>query len=190
MAEQEITKHTKAVYNILKEPSRNWQHKLTDIITEVAIIVFAVSISIWFHNWSEERHDRKEARAFLTGLRDDIKGDEEHLKSSQHFYQTALSGLTYFLQPDAAGTDSSHLNANDAFLSSTDLQPYIGRYEGFKQSGRFKIIENTALLNNIIMLHEQVFGHINSLNQIYSNYNSNYIIPFLGKHVQMDSLGK
>lgn len=193
MAENEIAKHTKAVYSILTEPHRGWKHKLTDVLTEVIVIVFAVSVSIWFHNWSEERRDRKEAREFLTGLREDIKGDEEHLKSSERFYENALRGLTYFSKAaggTAVNSESSRAYTSDIFLSSTYLQPYIGRYEGLKQSGRFKIIENNDLLNNIIILHEQVFVQINSLNEIYNNSNSNYIIPLLGRHVQMDSLGK
>jgi hypothetical protein len=53
MAEQEIIKHTKAIVELTTDRKKTWQHRVKEIAREILIIVFAVSISIWFHNWSE-----------------------------------------------------------------------------------------------------------------------------------------
>ena len=53
------------------------------------------------------------------------------------------------------------------FFSSTDLDPHISRYEGLKSSGKFKIIENKELLNNIIDLQETIIQRIQTLNEKY-----------------------
>ena len=50
MAEHEIIKHTKKAFKILKSSDMSLKNKLADILTEILIIVFAVSISIWLSN--------------------------------------------------------------------------------------------------------------------------------------------
>lgn len=47
MAEDEIIKkHTRAVYTTIMDKEKKWLHKGKDILLEVLIIVFAVSVSI------------------------------------------------------------------------------------------------------------------------------------------------
>jgi hypothetical protein len=48
---------------------------------EVAIIVFAVSLSIWLHGWAEERKDHREEREFLIGLKEDLQADMAEMRS-------------------------------------------------------------------------------------------------------------
>ena len=79
MAELEILKHAKKSYTILKSTGKDWGHKLKEIIIEILIIVFAVSISIWFHNWSEKRHEDKEEKEFFIGFRKDLGNDIENM---------------------------------------------------------------------------------------------------------------
>ena len=75
MAEQEVIKHTKKVFNILGNKNSSFWHKLKDFVLEIFIIVFAISISIWFHNWSEHKKEQKTAKTFLIGLKGDIQAD-------------------------------------------------------------------------------------------------------------------
>jgi hypothetical protein len=58
----------------------------------------------------------------------------------------------------------------DVFFSSSDLMAHIEHYEGLKNTGKFTIIENKELLNNIINLHEAVIPRIHSLNAKYYNH--------------------
>jgi hypothetical protein len=173
MAEQEVIKHAKKTYAILKSSENGWKHKLLDIIIEILIIVFAVSVSIWLHNWSEKSSDDKEEKEFFIGLKKDLENDLINMKSSKTFYENTLVGIHYFL----ANGDGKRLNRDsinkysDIFFNSTDLDPHIGRYEGLKSSGKFKIIENKELLNNIINLHEALIRRIQELNDKYYRHN-------------------
>src|ERR1700709_1251392 len=96
MAEEEIRKHTKAVYKDWTDPHFGWKHKLKEIFFEILIIVFAVSISIWFHNWSESRKDRKEEKEFLAGLKTDLQSDLKEMKGDTAAYNIILDGMLYF----------------------------------------------------------------------------------------------
>jgi len=173
MAEDEIIKHTKKAYAIFTTAGNGWKHKLKEIFVEILIIVFAVSISIWLHNWSESKHDQKEERAFFIGLKKDLEADITNMTNSERFYRNTLRGIRFFL----AAADEQSINQDSInkysgiFFSSTDLDPHIGRYEGLKSSGKFKIIENEDLLNNIINLHESIIQRIQDLNEKYYRHN-------------------
>ena len=169
MAELEILKHAKKSYTILKSTGKDWGHKLKEIIIEILIIVFAVSISIWFHNWSEKRHEDKEEKEFFIGFRKDLGNDIENMTASKTYYEHTLAGIQYFLKNgDSREINRDSLNKYlDIFFGSTDLDPHISRYEGLKSSGKFRIIENKELLNNIISLHESLIQRIQELNLKY-----------------------
>ena len=137
-------------------------------------------------------HDRKEAKAFLSGLKEDLKGDIENMKSSKQFYEKVLNGLNYFSKVGGGMIleKDSLIKYEDTFFGNTELQPHISRYEGLKGSGKFKIIENRELMNNIINLHEETIIRITNLNARHDNFNVNRVIPFLSQHLQLDAPGR
>jgi len=51
MAEQEIIEHTKRIFGIWKTKN-SLLHKLSEFIAEILIIVFAITLSIYFHDRS------------------------------------------------------------------------------------------------------------------------------------------
>lgn len=172
MAEDEIIKHTKKTVAILKSAETDWKHKIKDIILEILIIIFAVTVSIWLHNWSEQQHDKKEEKEFFIGLKKDLETDITNMTNSKLFYDNTLKGIRYFLITGSTTLNQDSINKySGIFFNSTDLDPHIGRYEGLKSSGKFKIIENKDLLNNIITLHESIIQRIQELNEKYYRHN-------------------
>jgi hypothetical protein len=170
MAEDEVRKHAKTALKILRNKEADWKHKLKDILLEILIIIFAVTVSIWFHNWSDRMQDHKDEAAFLTGFKKDLQGDIDNIKSSRGFYISAAASMRYFTK---VGMSSDSLN-NDSLkkyqgvlFGSTVLEPHTSRYEALKSSGKLGIIENTELLNNIINLNESTLVHIQTLNDYY-----------------------
>ncbi len=190
MAEDEIIKHTKKAYSIFKSTETNWKHKLKEIVIEVLIIVFAVTVSIWLHNWSEQVHDKKEERAFFEGLKKDLEIDITNMTSSKGFYDNTLRGIGYFLQI-GSGMEINKDSINKysgVFFNSTNLDPLIGRYEGLKSSGKFSIIENKELLNNIITLHESIIQRIQDLNDKYYRHNEK-LESLVSQNTALDNMG-
>jgi len=169
MSEHEIIKHSKKAYSILKSSEMGIKNKIIDILTEVIIIVFAVSVSIWLSNWSETRHEKQEEKEFLIGYKKDLQSLINNMTSSNEFYMNTLQGIKYFLSAGRGGAlnNDSISKYSGVFFSSTDLDPHISRYEGLKSSGKFKIIENKELLNNIIDLHEAIIQRIQILDEKY-----------------------
>src|ERR1700712_2300650 len=90
MAEQEIIKHTKTIVELTTDRKKNWRHRIKEITGEILIIVFAVSISIWFHNWSDSWKDRTEERDFLEGLKTDLQADMKEMTGDSASYALGL----------------------------------------------------------------------------------------------------
>jgi len=157
MAELEVAKHGKNVINMAASRQHGLAHKLKEIALEIAIIVFAVSISIWFHSMSEHQHEQKQVRTFLLGLKTDLQGDIKQLNWLPGSYRDAdadfryLAGLDPKENPDAEKFERAWATVNSTrfFISITS------RFEGFKSSGKLINIEDEELLNDILTLYQE-----------------------------------
>ncbi len=188
MAEQEIVKHTKEIYNTLSKPG-GWKHKLVDILFEILIIVFAVSISIWLHNWSEERKDRREEKEFLTGLKSDLQDDITEMKGDTTAYHRLLHGMLYFSKVGAGmPLNKDSLNTYYwIFFATVHKQARTSRFEALKGSGKLDIIENKKLLQNIISLYQEIEPQIIQADLNFDDYMVNRVGAYFDAHAQMDT---
>ncbi|MBC5774309.1 hypothetical protein H8S95_09575 [Pontibacter sp. KCTC 32443] len=188
MAELEVVKHTKAVYNIMKNPQTGWKHKLKETLIEIGIIVFAITLSLWLHNWSEHNHVKQEEREFLIGLQIDMQKDLTELGGDVKTYRNVKKGFDYFynvaygspLQQDSLKQykwvmyNTTHFNSNNS------------RYEGLKASGKLGIIENKKLLNNILELYQEDIPWLNLLNADMNDYKREKLEPAINTFLIQD----
>jgi hypothetical protein len=156
MAELEVIKHAKKAYSTMNSDHSAW-HKIREIAIEIFIIVFAVTLSIWFHSWSEHRHQQAEVVQFLTGLREDLKKDVIEMGKDKESYAnqrrlfTYLSGLKL---REKVATDTLKKYGQWLF-NTTALNPNNGRFEGFKSSGKIGSIENSKLQNDVMDFYQE-----------------------------------
>jgi hypothetical protein len=164
MAEQEVIKHTKKIVTALGDKHSPFWHKLKDFVLEIFIIVFAVSISIWFHNWSEHRNEQKVTRTFLLGLRDDIQADISETKDILKTYKEF--GLLYTflsnLDPTKTPNRDSLKLALSYITSNTFLRAHKSRFDGFLSAGKIMTIEDDSLTQNILKYYEEVLPALKS----------------------------
>lgn len=142
-------------------------NKFKKISLEILVIVFSITLSLGFQNWNINRSNKAEEKEFLNGLKEDLKVSISNMESSKLFYQQNINSINYFLRTGRgeAIIPDSIKKYTGLFFNSTELDPQIGRYEGFKNSGKFAIIQNRDLLNNIISLHESIYQRIQHLNE-------------------------
>src|SRR3954469_24365395 len=90
--QDEVAKHGRKIYHIMKDRQHTFGEKVKEITIEIFIIVFAITISIWFHNWSEHRHQQEDVKEFLLGLKEDLRNDIKEMKDdSLTFVKTAAA---------------------------------------------------------------------------------------------------
>jgi hypothetical protein len=155
--EHEIKDHIVKAYKVVKNPKLGFWHKFKEILVEIAIIVFAVTLSIWFHGISEHSHQQEEVKVFLLGLKADLQSDIAEMKLDKKSYldqSHALGWVKSAQKTNPANTDSLQKYRNFIF-NTTGLIQNNGRYEGFKSSGKLGNIENDSLQNAIVDLYQE-----------------------------------
>jgi len=157
MAELEVAKAAKKIVDTAQSKEHSILQKIKKMITEIVIIVFAVSVSIGFHSWSEDRHEQHEVKNFLNGLRKDLKKDIQDMNTDITAYKNQKRAFSYFanIPKDEAISQDSLKAYSEYFYNFTGYGRNTGRYEGFKSSGKIGYIENDTLQNDILDLYEE-----------------------------------
>jgi Family of unknown function (DUF6090) len=168
--EHEVQGHTKKIYKAWKDPRKQFWDKVKDIAVEIGIIVFAISLSIWFHAWSEHRHEQKDVKSFLIGLKTDLESDIKEMNEDVKSYIGAGKAFTYLTslkKGEIASLDS--IKKYGRYVNgTTGLNANAGRFEGFKSSGKIGHIENKELQNDILDLYEEDIPHLIGNTDLYS----------------------
>lgn len=181
----------KEVVAISKDKTKKWQTKVLEILLEIGIIVFAVTLSIWLHNWSDSNKDREEEREFLAGLKGDLQADMVEMRSDSAYYRLELKAVGYFLRigaGEAISKDSMYFY-RDMLFGDAQIYPRISRFEALKGSGRMGIIRNKQLMLHITDLYSKDFPEIERRNEFVNSLRENALIPFVDSHLQLDAAG-
>jgi hypothetical protein len=188
MAEQEVAKHTKKVYKIWNSKQHNFWHKCKEFFLEILIIVFAVTVSIWFHNLSEKRHDRAEAKVFLTGLKGDLQKDIAEMKEDTMSYHVQYHFFKLLADSAAGIKDTAIIHENYwMFSNTTALIPNISRFEALKYSGKMNMIENKELLDEILNLYQEKTPKLEETGTNTSNFKTNLISNYFDEKMLFGS---
>jgi hypothetical protein len=157
--QDELTKHGLKIYKTMADRKHSFGEKLKEILIEIFIIVFAVTLSIYLHGWSESRHEQKEVKEFLRGLKGDLADDIKLLKDSRHTTARVQSNFdtAYHLKQNQVPDSILHryfiYDAVTTHLNSA-------RYEGFKSSGKMENIEDDSLKQNILIYYQQTMSNL------------------------------
>jgi hypothetical protein len=180
MAEQEIIKHTKKVLKVATDPKKNWKEKLGEIVLEIFIIVFAITLSLYLHERAQKNEDHHLQNEFLLGLREDLENDIKELSGDSLSYIKTLNGFRYFkrLAVDQATSDSVPFYWNTLY-NTADLQPNNSRFEGMKSAGKLYVITDKKLLNDILDLYQEKIPMLLRATNMFSEFKVNRLTTFL-----------
>jgi ribosomal protein L32E len=165
--QEEISKHTKKAYKAMKS-EHSLGDKLKEIAIEIGIIVFAVSLSIWLHGWSEHRHQQAEVKEFLIDLKEDLKTDLKNIETIQKNQIENHKGIKFALnltrfQLDSLKRVKGSVNFNSNFITT---KFNIGNYEGFKSSGKIGYIENKKIKKLMFNYYQDTVPNINDFERL------------------------
>ncbi|WP_400190840.1 hypothetical protein [Hymenobacter sp. B81] len=152
-----IKKHGKKALGMTEQHGGSWKHRAGEILLEIAIIVFAILLSMWLHDRHEQSVDRETERKFLVGLRADLTNDLKELRSDSLSYCHMQRGYRFFrtLTPQTLNPDS--VKKYQWTLGNTvNLVPNNSRFEGLKSSGKLGVIEDEQLLNSILENYQEL----------------------------------
>jgi Family of unknown function (DUF6090) len=151
--------------------------KIQKMLREVLIIVFGVTVSIWFANWNDKRKELAEVKEFLADIKQDLTQDTAYIRLRIDRIKPYIKDYDYALSLTSQQLDSLKkvkANVNLRFdLTPTQLNE--GNYQGFKSSGKIGFIDDKNLKKKILEYYE----HSNSLcfdNQLFINLMKNVLL--------------
>lgn len=170
--QDEILKHTRKAYSEMKNSDHSFWHKVKEISVEIGIIVFAVTLSIWLHGWSEHSHQQKEVKTFLTNLKTDLTKDIKNLNDDRGWYLRTNEKYKFIANITLFQLDSLTKNGSavDLPIHTSGRKISDGNYEGFKSSGKIGYIENEELKQLFIKYYQQSVPNINGVDQVYNDF--------------------
>jgi hypothetical protein len=146
--QDEILKHTKKAYSAMKNSEHSFWHKTKEVLIEIFIIVFAVSLSIYLHSWSEHNHQQKEVSEFLIDLKSDLQQDIKAMKEEAENLKTGIKSIDYLSK--LSPKEIEKMGTIKANFHLTTRRTNEGNFEGFKSSGKIGYIEDKKLKSNIL----------------------------------------
>jgi len=182
--EDEIGKHTKKIYTALKHSKEPFIKKLKEIFIEIFIIVFAITLSIWLHNWSDHRHEQIETNEFLKGLRDDLSNDILLIEENKKAVERVDSDFRFIYglnQNRPIDSVSEKQISHHIYFDLRVTHPNIGRYEGFKSSGKMGTIENDSLKQKILVYYQEMITDLNDVEGIVNSFQTRILDLILDK---------
>jgi hypothetical protein len=190
MAELEVIKHTKKASRIFRSDS-TLVHKVKEFLLEIFIIVFAVGITIWFHDMAEHRHQQGEVKEFLIGLKNDLSNDVTEMQADKAGYRHQQAAFHYFgfMKADDVGTSDSLKKYTNAIFNKVELIQNNGRFEGFKSSGKIGNIENKRLQNDILDLYQELIPSVLNATQWY-NLHKDRLSILVEQNARIDKVQK
>ena len=192
MAEEEkIREHAKEALLALADKKKGWKEKSKDFLWEILIIVVAINLTLWFHNWSDKRHDRELEKDFLIGIKGDLGIVKNNLKIFLTDYQHTLN---YY---DSVWVQTNEHRINEAFIDTNSLELvntlYFtydkSRFESFKSSGYLRLIENTVLSLNINQLYSNNLPWRETMDKTLFDNRQRDFTTYIGSKAQIDSSG-
>jgi hypothetical protein len=168
--EHEVHGHVKKVYKAWKNPHKNAWGTFKEIAIEIGIIVFAITLSIWFHSWSEKRHDQAQVVSFLKDLKIDLTKNLKQFEVQKKQYEYFQNSFIFFyysqskkdLPRDSLAKYLPAIQQTDPFITRT------GQYEGFKSAGKLINIEDKKVLTDLTGLYQEdiplIISSINEYN--------------------------
>jgi hypothetical protein len=182
--QDEVTKHTEKIYRAMKNKEHSFLEKVKDVAVEIFIIVFAVTLSIWLHNWSDHRREQSETDEFLTGLKSDLAKDVRLLEDNKRTFARVDSDFTYLYmltETRAIDTASDKLIAHHLNYSLNATHANVGRYEGFKSSGKIGAIESDSLKQSILVYYQQTIPGVDDREELVNSFQARILDLEVGR---------
>jgi len=154
MSEEKIIQHTKTALGVVHKKA-TLKEKAKEFIGEIIIIIIAVSITVAFHNWNDERHEEKIARDFLAGTSKDLKTGAQAITASIQSFQPTIDYYNkVWTQIKQNKIDAKYVDTQSYFLRNTNYFVFDNsRFEGFKSSGYLRLVTNDRLLKHLVTLY-------------------------------------
>lgn len=176
--QEDIIKHMKRAIAVVNDPNSSLWKKSREILIEVAVIVFAVSVSISLHTWNTNRQQRTEVKEFLADLKEDLNKDRKNLIEEEKRLDGAIQAIAQIKALTPAKL--ANIGTMELTVHLINRKTFSGNYDGFKSSGKIGYIRNKGLKNAILSYYQESMPSLDQIEQ-FRNKQGVEIIELVGE---------
>ena len=193
MAEEEkIREHAKHALQALTDKTKKWKDRIKDFLWEVFIILVAVNITLWFHNWSDKRHERAQVKEFLISTRESLIQDTTNIRNYITFMtnETLVYYDSILSQINRNEINTLYIDSHSGLLlNDRSVIPNYSFYQSFNSNNNLRLIENRKLLNDIISLYSASFPNLQANMKAFQDMRFAGFEKYIGTKTKFDSNG-
>ena len=164
--EDKMLEHAKEAVHSLTDKKKSWSKKIGGFLWEILIIVIAVNLTIWFHNWNDKRHERQLEKEFLFDIRKNLIADAAKINFVINYHKNGP--LTYC---DSVLSQINRNKLNVKYIDSNSVQLAVntwlifdyGVFQSFNSAGNLRLVENRKLSSDIVSLYSAQLPFIEKL---------------------------
>lgn len=189
MASHDIIKQSSRIVGLLKDKDQKLKHKVGEIFIEIIIIVFAITLSLFFERWRQNVEDHNLEKTFLQGLKIDLAKDVDQLNVSSAKWIELKNAVHYFIRPENQinwQQDSINFYGFKVF-HNVYFFPSTNRYEALKSTGKINVIEDKQLQNNIVDLYQTKIPDLQQQVNFFNNFANSQVMNYLVNNLKRDS---
>jgi hypothetical protein len=188
MSAHDIIKQSSRIAGIVDERNKKIKHKLGEILLEIIIIVFAITLSLFFDRWRQNVEDRKLERTFLQGLKGDLLRDDSLLEVASAKWAQMENATHYFIKPE------NQINWNQDSVNYWGVQcfhnvyffPSTNRYEALKSTGKINVIEDKRLQDDIVDLYQTEIPDLGQQVNFFNTFANSQVMSYLVGSLKRD----
>lgn len=188
MSAHDIIKQSSRIAGIVDERNKKIKHKLGEILLEIIIIVFAISLSLFFERWRQNVEDRDLERTFLQGLKADLGNDVNQLEAASAKWVSMENATHYFIKPENQinwNPDSVRFWGDQCF-HNVYFFPSTNRYEALKSTGKINVIEDKTLQNDIVDLYQTKLPDLEQQLNFFNTFVNSQVLAYLVNNLKRD----
>jgi len=193
MAEEEKNKgRVTRVLQTLTDKKKTGKEKIGGFLWEVFIIIVAVNITLWFHNWNKERQEKELEKIFLIGTRSDLEIVKRSLTNSVTYTQPTRDYYdSVWVQINERRIDKVFIDSYSYQLTNTNYVAFDNsRFESFKSSGYLRLIKNDTLSGGLTYLYTVSLPWQENADRLIYDERRRDGITYIGSKAQIDSSGR
>ncbi|GCC53095.1 hypothetical protein SanaruYs_33370 [Chryseotalea sanaruensis] len=170
-----------------KSEKIQWKNQLINLLA----IVIGVYIAFYLTERSNNANSRRQAKAYLASMADDLQSDIDELTISTDTlrYMVKVSdALTQSIVTQRIIQDSIGTMISSLYLI-VPFNPKDNSYQSLVASGKLDAIENFELRKKITELYHQHYGSIKIFDDISNQQRISIITPYLMRTMQFSTVG-
>src|SRR5579863_166750 len=188
MSAHDIIKQSTRIAGVVNDESKKIRQKAGEILLEIIIIVFAITLSLFFERWRQNVEDHELERTFLLGLKDDLRKDVSHLEAASASWVQMGNATHYFIKPENQinwSRDSINYWGSRCF-HNVYFFPSTNRYEALKSTGKINVIGDRRLQNDIVDLYQTKIPDLEQQLNFFNTFANSQVLVFLVNNLKRD----